>query len=225
MAIAGSTVSATELGVPGHCETWDPWQAPPSVCSAQAWSTPGGQGRTWWPTCADRAHFPNRTAFRFCCYKYHSLATLLIKWQLHTIWDHLRGLQMNLDSTACSQELPTIATRSQSSPNTNQLIRHVDYLGLPTSAWWGDTLLSSPWTWFVCPHGPWGPRANPPPGSAECNTHLHPRSDGGSLRRPLGGTGEVLQLTLNVITYPTASTDSYEYPLCARHLPELQDKY
>lgn len=31
--------------------------------------------------------------------------------------------------------------------------------------------------------------------------------------------------TVDIIAYPTASTDSSEYLLCARHLPELQDKY
>lgn len=40
-----------------------------------------------------------------------------------------------------------------------------------------------------------------------------------------GGLARYYTLTLNIITYPTASTDSSKYLLCARHLPELQDKY
>lgn len=134
---------------------------------------------------------------------------------------------MNLDSTACSQELPTIATRSQSSPNTNQLIRQVDYLGLPTSAWGGGgrlapqltvdlVYMSSRTSGPTCQPTPWFCRIQHPP---------PPSQRWGLTLKATWGTGEALQLTLNIITYPTVSTDSYEYPLCARHLPEHQDKY
>lgn len=127
---------------------------------------------------------------------------------------------MNLDSTACSQELPTIATWSQSNPNTNQLIRQVDYLGPPASVWWGDA-----------------PSAHRGPGLhvlTDLGAHVptHPLVLQNSAPTSTLATRGLAQATWgnwrgiiaypDIITYPAASADSYEYPLCARHCLSLK---
>lgn len=162
----------------------------------------------------DGAHFPPSAVSQgFCHRKYHRLATSIMKWQLHTIWNRLRGLQMNLAAQPASRNhhhcnMVAIQSKCQPAHQTSGLPRP------PASACWGDapSALHGPGSHVLTDlgaHVPTRPLAgqNSAPTSTLAARGLARKATRGNWR---GITAPCRHHT------PSSVRDGYEYPRCAQ---------